>query len=305
MAIGGSATISYYIDQKKTWAYILQDKLNHLKILNVWVGSIGTGGLSAREHIMHMKHLLPQYPTINTVIVLAGCSDLLRRLMDDNRYDPDFLNRYDYWYKRLSRGAFHEIPYHSKKFRIKAGYWGETAIAHFIQTVKSFYFKKRGERHDNVAKTLIDIRQQRKNAVIVDTLPDLSSALEEYDLNLNAMIDIAEARSIRLILMTHPFIWGPHLSQEEKDLSWSGWIESMKSGRCYSIEALMDGMNRYNDKLLEVSQSRGVESIDLAKALPKNKSAFYDDVHFNEEGSERASTFIFEYLARRDPFLKK
>jgi len=305
LAIGGSVTISYYIDQKKTWTYILQDKLNHLEILNVWVGSTGTGGLCTREHIMHMRHLLPQYPAIDTVIVLAGCSDLLRRLIDDNKYDPNFLTHYDYWYGRLSRGAFYEIPYHSKKFRIKTGHLGETAIAHFIQAAKSFYFRKREEHQDNVGGMLIDFRERRKNAVMKNKLPDLSSALEEYALNLNAMIDIAEARSIRLILMTHPFLWGPNLTQEEKELLWCGWIEGMKSGRCYSNEALMDGMNRYNDKLLEVSQLRGVESIDLAKALPRNKSVFYDDVHFNVEGSERAATVISDYLARREPFLKK
>ena len=305
LAIGGSATISYYLDQQQVWAYLLQDKLNHITKFNVWVGSIGTGGLSTREHIMHMKHLLPQYPTIHTVIVLAGCSDLLRRLMDGNKYDPNFLTRYDYWYKRLARGAFYEIPYHSKKFRIKTGYWGETAIAHLIQEVKSFYFRNREERHDNVAKVLLTLRERRNSAVAVDNLPDLSSALEEYALNLNAMIDIAEARSIRLILMTHPFIWNPDLTQEEKESLWCGWIEGTKSGRCYSFEALMDGMNRYNEKLLEVSHSRGIESIDLAKALPKNKSVFYDDVHFNVEGSERAATVIFDYLAGTEPFLKR
>lgn len=303
LAIGGSVTISYYIDQKETWTYVLQDKLNNLKTLNVWVGSIGTGGLCTREHIMHMKHLLPQYPAIDTVIVLAGCSDLLRRLIDDNKYDPHFLTRYDYWYKRLSRGAFYEIPYHSKKFRIKTGHLGETAIAHFIQTAKSFYFRKREEHQDNVGGMLIDFRERRKNAVMINKLPDLNSALEEYALNLNAMIDIAEARSIRLILMTHPFIWGPNLTQEEEELLWCGWIEGMKSGRCYSNEALMDGMDRYNDKLLEVSQLRGVESIDLARALPKNKSVFYDDVHLNAEGSERAATVISDYLSCREPFL--
>jgi hypothetical protein len=48
------------------------------------------------EHYMHMKYLLPQYPEIDTVIMLVGVSDLMRRLIDDKRYDLYFLDNYEY-----------------------------------------------------------------------------------------------------------------------------------------------------------------------------------------------------------------
>ena len=47
-------------------------------------------GRTTREHILHMKHLLPQYPEIDAVILLIGLNDLSLRLSQGDTYDPNY-----------------------------------------------------------------------------------------------------------------------------------------------------------------------------------------------------------------------
>ena len=294
LAIGGSTTECLYIDQDQSWPYALQRKLNDKHAPSVWVGNIGKSGLGTREHYMHMKYLLDQYPKIDMVIILTGGNDLLRRLIEDKKYDPDFLDHYDVWKQQLIRGAFSIIPYFPGKYRFRMGYYDETAIGSL--------YKKWRERNahrdlyqDEAGGMFVNLRKQRKEGrEFVDTLPDLSSALAEYRRNLNTIIDMANAKSIRMVFMTQPSLWRPDLTEKEKDLLWCGWIESLKSRRYYTVKALTEGMQRYNDALLEVCRRRGVECIDLARLVPKDTSMFYDELHFNEQGN----ALVAETLAR-------
>jgi lysophospholipase L1-like esterase len=296
LTIGGSTTECLFLDQEKSWPYALQNKLNTPHLSKVWVGNVGKSGLSTREHYMHMKYLLPQYPRIDTVIILAGCNDLIRRLIEDKKYDPFFLDHYEYWKHRLIKGAFSETPYYKGKYRFRSGYYDELAIGSLIKQSMDMY-SKRKMIQDEAGNMFVNFRNLRKGATkIVEDLPDLTSGLEEYKRNINAIIDIAQSRSVRIIFMTQPSLWKKEMTEQEKNLLWYGWIESFKSKTYYSETALLRGMQAYNDTLLQVCRARGVECIDLAKILPKNSTIFYDDVHFTDKGSLMTAEATFNYL---------
>ncbi len=304
LAIGGSTTECLFLDQEKSWPYALQNKLNGLHLSKVWVGNVGKSGLNTREHFMHAKYLLPQYQGIDVVLILAGCNDLLRRLIEDKDYDPYYLDHYDYWEQRLIRGAFSETPYRKGKYRFHSGYYDELAIGSLVKQVMVIY-SRRDMVQDETGNLFVNLRNLRKGATaFVENLPDLTSGLEEYKRNLNAIIDIAQSRSIRIIFLTQPSLWKENMTKKEKDLLWCGWIESSKSKRYYSETALMRGMQAYNNTLLEVCKARGVECIDLAGILPKSDTIFYDDVHFSDKGSLMTADVVFEYLSKKKPFTK-
>jgi len=251
---------------------------------------------------MHMKYLLPQYPGIDTVIILGGYNDLIRRLIEDKKYDPYFLDHYEYWKQRLIRGAFAETPYFQGKYRFHSGYYDELAIGNLIKQVGNIYSKHKVIQNET-GSFFVNLRNLRKgSSAIVNDLPDLTSGLEEYKRNINAIIDIARSRSVRIIFMTHPSLWKKEMTQQEKNLLWQGWIESLKSKKYYSETALMRGIEAYNDALLQLCRDRGVECINLAKMLPKNSTMFYDDVHFTEKASLMTAEVLFDYFSKRKPF---
>lgn len=302
LTIGGSTTECLFLDQEKSWPYALQNKLNSLHLGQVWVGNIGKSGLSTREHYMHMKYILPQYSGIDAVVILAGCNDLTRRLIEDKKYDPYFLDHYEYWKQRIINGAFSETPYYKGRYRFRSGYYDELATVSLIKQSMAMY-SKRAMIQDEAGNMFVNLRNIRKEATtIVDDLPDLTSGLEEYKKNLNAIIDMAQSRSVRIVFMTQPSVWKKNMTKLEKDLLWYGWIDSLKSKRYYSETALMRGMRAYNDALLQVCRDRGVECIDLANILPKESAMFYDDVHFTDKASLITADLLSNYFSKKKPF---
>lgn len=295
LTLGGSTTECLYLDGEKTWQGILHRKLNGLNLFNVWVGNAGSSGKTTRDNIMHMKYLLPQYPKIDTIIVLAGVNDLSLRLEMGKDYDPYFLNRPGSEQKQIEH-AFYLHPFMKRRNPFE-----NTAIYKLVRKAR-YLFLKRREVEDEAGKWYIEKRKERKNASeIINELPDLTGSLDEYGKNIDRMIDLARDRSVRMIFLTQPFMWRQDLNQNEKDLCLWGRA-GQNSTKYYSFEALISGLERYNDKLIEVCKARGVEFIDMSKYMSGDASFFYDDVHFNEKGSARVAEIIFEYLKARKPF---
>jgi hypothetical protein len=69
----------------------------------------------------------------------------------------------------------------------------------------------------------------------------------------------------------------------------------------HSVRALAEGMARYNEVLLRVCHTRGVECIDLAGQLPREGAFFWDDAHYTVEGSRRVAQIVSDQLLSREP----
>ncbi|MFQ5863209.1 MAG: SGNH/GDSL hydrolase family protein [Candidatus Brocadiales bacterium] len=301
IAIGGSTTECVYLDQTEAWPYVLQEKLNSLAVCNVWVGNVGKSAANTRDHILQMNYMLPQYHNIDAVIFLVGINDFMHRLRQGVSYNHNFLNKPD-WEQRQMGHTFSIFP--------ATSFYERMAIWHFARQVKPLYLGWLKDLiQDKNGRYVVKNRQRRKNASkILDKMPDLTSALEEYGSNLIKLIDIAKANSVRLIFMTQPSIWRQDLTPQEEGLLWLATFPEKKGGRgmyyTYTKEALNEGMKKYNNTLVEVCKLRGIECIDLASRVPKNTAAFYDDAHFNENGSRIVADTIYKYLSGKEPFTK-
>jgi lysophospholipase L1-like esterase len=298
LAVGGSTTECFYLDDTEAWPYLLQMKLSESKMMPIWVGNTGRAGLNTRDHLLQLKYLLPQYPKIDAAILLVGSNDLHIRIADRN-YDPLYTAKptFEAEYKRraFSLVPSNESPYHHTRL----GWW------RMAKRLKNGYLDKVPDLPimDPTGASLATWRRYRKTApTITDDVPDLSSALEEYRHNLETMVDIARARSVRLIFVTQPTMWRLDLPQEEMDLLWGGGVDKFQLGlgkKYYSPASLEKSMQKYNDTLLDVCLKRAVDCIDLAKVLPKDKTVFYDDVHFNESGARQVAEALFRYIDQR------
>ena len=80
IAIGGSTTQCFYLDNKKTWPYLLQEKLRKV-CPKTWVGNAGFSGNSTRAHIVVVHDVLQQIKP-KMAIFLTGINDLWYSLDD-------------------------------------------------------------------------------------------------------------------------------------------------------------------------------------------------------------------------------
>ena len=52
----------------------------------------------------------------------------------------------------------------------------------------------------------------------------------------------------------------------------------------------------FNDVIRQVGERRGVDVIDLAREIPKDRALFYDLVHYSGKGSGVVADLVFERL---------
>lgn len=295
LTIGGSTTECLYLDQTETWPYLLEEYLNKTADgQGVWVGNAGKSGMNSADHIMHVKYLLAEYPKIDTIIILIGSNDLGPGLKGVNTTKSE---------REQIRRAFAVAV--TLEDYLSLPFYRRTCIYQFART---FHYRLHYQAtetvqvQDRAGGWYLTMREKRKNAKeIVESLPDLSSGLEEYSRNINTIIDLANDRSVRVIFMTQPTLFRSGLTESEKDLLWGG---GCGNGSYYSVEVLSTGIKKYNEKLLEVCSNQGIECIDLANQLPQDTTVFYDDSHFNENGARLVATTVAEYLKGTEPFVK-
>ena len=286
VAVGGSTTESGELDESETWPALLQNMLNENNEQKMWVGNAGRRGSTTRDNILQMKYFVSQINNVNTIILLSGINDLMLSLSTDYK-TLDIKSIENPSASQLDH-AFSTHPF--TRYGIKG-----TAI---WSLVKQFKVATIGRKviEDNEGKSQLFWRDKRQNAAgVLDDLPDISSALNEYEKNLNLIVDMAQSKSERIILLTQPTIYKDIMAADELKLLWFGCIEK-EGWRCYSAKALKKGMDMTNQKTLSVCKKRQIECIDLASVLPKDTTIFLDDVHFNQNGAKEVTKMIFNYL---------
>jgi lysophospholipase L1-like esterase len=288
LAVGGSATECLYLDQEEAWPRLLE---RHLEAggRRVFVGNVGMGGRTSRDHRLQLEKLLPQHPEIRAVIALTGINDLQARLGREAPPAGPF-GPSDY------RRAFLVVP-EAWLTPPDAPVWSRTQLAGLVRSLRA----PPPPPHlvqDRTGRFYQGLRARRAAAPRRPSLPDLSGALDEYRENLAAMADLARARGVRLVLMTQPVLWRAGLPESAEALLWFG---TSGGGEYYDTLQLAEAMARYNGVVREVCADRGLSCVDLAGALPQSTSMFYDDCHFTERGGRAAAAVVAERLYAEGP----
>jgi len=108
---------------------------------------------------------------------------------------------------------------------------------------------------------------------------------------------------MRCLFLTQPTMWRDGLPSAEQRLLWMGYTGRMQKPKGYvSPGQLGRAMDMYNRVLLESCLQSGLECFDLAAQIPKDTSAFLDDMHFNEGGARLVARSLAQYLLSTPPF---
>jgi len=300
LALGGSTTECLYLDQSEAWPSLLQAMLNERATAhNVWVGNGGMSGTTTRHHLTALRYIPFDAMKIDAIVLLVGANDFLKRLSQDALYDPMWNQRPDAE-DILLRETFLE----GRHLRSDLPFFRLTAIWQLLKKARNMLINETLGK-DEAGEMYLKWEAHRRNAVDIRyELPDLTTALAEYESNVVNIIETAQRKSLRVIFMTQPTIWRPDMPRELVMLLWTGGIGNYQNepGKpYYSIEALEKGMHLFNHTLLKICRERAVECLDLASILEKTNNVFYDDLHFNESGSLQISRILAQYLLGREP----
>jgi len=303
IAIGGSTTICTNLDDSEDWPHLVMEGMNASeKSRRVWVGNAGISGANTIHHLVLMQWL-PGVMPVDMMILLIGVNDLESSLAFEGASTQALIEQYAGYQGDLPPGVHWRsetvYPYYRRlklvlllqqagqKLRQRLHRAGDQPVSKFDVAIG--------------AVDLVD-RKRRAAAKIVP-LPDLSTGLKEYHNRIVALANQCRGLQVRCLFLTQPTMWRGDLSPEEQSLLWQGYAGPYRNPRGYiSTGELERAMDSYNRVLLDVCGQYGLECLDIAPQIPKNTSAFFDDMHFNEAGSRLVAQLVTKHIVSTPPF---
>lgn len=292
VALGGSTTLCLMLDDEKSWPAQLMEEMNQRqKVRTVWVSNAGVNGHTAAHHLV-MLHSLPILRRSDLVLFLPGINDFQYSLAFGGASTQALLEKgADKFQEYLLSGADFPYPFYRRLL-----------VYRLLRKTIDVSIERTNSTQQQETWDENELRKVRATKPVVP-MPDLTVALAEYHLRLQAIGAECHNLGIRCLFLTQPSIWRPKLSPEMQSLLIFGWIGPKFRPQGYaSISDLEKGIDTYNQVLLDVCKHSDVECLDLAAALPKDDSIFYDDVHFTENGAVQVAHAISNYLLSRPPF---
>jgi lysophospholipase L1-like esterase len=276
VAFGGSTTICSVLTQEKTWTALLDKKLGD----SYWVGNFARSGNSSNHHVFQFQHILdkPELKDTKIVLMLVGVNDCRGYLISQDKYMhmPDI---------EVKKRAFKHIP---------------NSELPFLRRLTLFKLAKQAEQrilfYTQPRRPLDYLQKFESQTEPITKLPDLTNGLNHYEHNLKKIIQEAQKRNISVIFITQPTLWQKNLSDEYKTLLAAR--AHYNKTPLYTGEALNEIMTIFNKRLMTVCAKYNIPVIDLQ--LPKNKTIFYDDMHFNESGAEVVAAKVYSFLKRNN-----
>ncbi len=128
--------------------------------------------------------------------------------------------------------------------------------------------------------------------------------VDAYRERVRKLVDLCQGAGVEPVLVTQPVLFGdgidPRTGVEIGDRDWGKGVSASFGWATLEV---------YNRVTLEVAQERGVHAIDLASAVPKDSSLYYDWVHFTNEGSrvvaELVAADLIEYLRNKPGLVQR
>jgi hypothetical protein len=266
--------------------------------------------MTSRDHILHVKYLPKQYPRIDLITVLVGANDVTVALKQGDDFQPAPPLSDPQAEEDQIRRAFRVAPSRINDPRTAylaaddAAWYKTTAIWQVLKRARlaasGMLADESPLAQDSQGLAYVRWREHRRNTPrMIDTLPDITSAIDEYQRNINTIIDLAESQSIRIVFLTQPMLWKPDITQAEEDLLWLGGqgdFQAEPNHAYYSARALSEAMTRFNQALKEVCEVRQVQCIDLAAEIEPTTENYFDDAHFTEVGSRKVGLAVAKHL---------
>lgn len=274
IAIGGSTTACYSLDQQKMWTTLIEKNLGE----DYWVGNFGKPGSFSSHHILQLEKIIKYkgLPKIDKIIIMMGKNDISASLINEEKY----LNLSDF---ETKINAFKHLPDSTVPF------YRQLTIAKLYKRAKHNII--RTFRRKNHGEELLECQKARQLTKEIDQLPDLSAALAFYEKNSLELIKIAKSENIPIIFISQAVLWNKNLAVEDSKLICS-YIRN--KGIHYSDSALAKGMELFNKRLEKVCISEGVPFI--WNNIVSNSTNFFDDCHYTEIGAERTAEQILNGL---------
>ncbi len=275
VTVGGSTTLCFYLDDAKTWPYLLQEKLKAAG-REAWVGNGGLDGQSTRAHLIFAEKVIPRIRP-DVVVFLTGINDLGFSISEPVRVLGNSYDKKDVWGNRIKPFLFNSRV-------IQVLYTWKLILWDRVEVVTT------SPHHDYTPRLI----QGAPDSVPDDVRP-LLPGLPEYRENIRRLIRLTRSAGARPVFLTQPSLFEatPYWQVRDGGLYWLRNLKARVSGA--TMRRFLDA---YNRTLLEVCAEEKADCYDLASDLRSGPDIFYDTMHLTEKGADRVAELTAAFLDR-------
>jgi hypothetical protein len=267
ITIGGSTTECHFLNDNKTWPYLLgrglSDSCGHF-----WLNNAGLDGHSTYGHIVLLNDYIKKlHPKV--VVFLTGINDV-------ETDEPTFHDKLNI------RGAYPDFRHYI--------FWNSEVLNLCLNLARGW----RAQKFNNTTNTLMVLDSSRRlilsDSVVQKRLAAQAPFIAAYKSRVEQLADTCLAWGILPVFVTQPNQFGPVKDPltstdlalfpcEPKD-------DQLNGGLMWTM------LERYNDVVRGLPAEKGIPVIDLAHLMPKNSLYYYDMSHFTNQGAEEVSELL-------------
>lgn len=268
VVVGGSTAQCYYLDDHKTWPYLLQEKVKTF-IPNTWVGNGGISGHSTRAHILFVREAIAKMKP-SVALLLVGINDLWYSMNDEARVLGSPAEEAGWKYFILGNSRVVQVLF----------LWKIILFDHVVVLEKS-------ANENFIPEPMVHAMQ------LPTDLRGLLPSLNDYTQNIHTLIVDLKKLNVRPIFLTQPLLFDD--SEHWKNIvGWEYSVGGVKGKLSAATYAKM--LNIFNQELVRTCNAESTEVFNLASEIPHSSDLFYDTMHFNEKGAEIVAEKISGYL---------
>jgi len=269
ITIGGSTTANYYLDDSKTWSYVLQETLRQEDSL-VWVGNGGIPMHSSEHHDYFLREVVARIrPDI--VVFLTGANDI----------------------GQFMRGAvaLHEAPL--PEGGIREFMFSGSRLLQTLYKAKKVYVDRAPVISETTDPEFVLHPMPGPENPLPEDLREIMPDPEAYSRRIRRLISTCSEIGVTPVFLTQPLLFEdtPYWRGIQGGSYWHGGPDSL-----FSAASHWKMLNFINSELVRVCESEGIACFDLASAVPHDMSMFYDSMHLTEAGADLVGKIVAEFM---------
>jgi lysophospholipase L1-like esterase len=272
-AIGGSTTEQIVIDDERTWAHLLQQRLEGLdESKSVEVINTGISGARAIQHLSTLRRIIEFEPDL--VVFLMGINDWNRHIWNVHGA-PESRNP--------------GVPSTPIQFSqsllglILKGVLTEKA-AYNPEEVVPDYGEYYSSQNDSLTRPVV------KSFLPADVSDDYSEAVE-------AIGATCSESAVDCMFVTQPTAYS---ASDTSPLLRYLWMTPPNTDYTLTLDSLRHVAKTYDAYLINYASENGFPFCDLTRNFVPSIDHLYDDCHFNTAGSKHVADILAPCVTRTD-----
>jgi lysophospholipase L1-like esterase len=295
LVAGGSPAECGLLDQPTSWPGLLQillEKQEHLRFLGaskVHVGNIAKSGIASQHLDLIFERVLPQYPQLDTIIIMVGGNDVFG------------------WLEYGAPASVqHSLDIELEAFSIRPGgqfSWKSRKLA-LVELFKILRHSPwRMKVRHNSGKWVERARTMRAGAKeIRTTVPFPAGMLDHFEYHFRSLLQKAKAHAHRVLVVRQPW-FEKEYSSEEAAHFWHGGVGNPRRMKAisiyYSFEVVNSLMTSMDLRAAKVAEELKVEHLNLMPVLERSLKTYYDFVHFTPIGAKAVAEALVAAILRQ------